>query len=502
MPAVPARASKNPKTMRTPFYSAARAPALACLVAALWLSGCAHAPQPGQVVSDTPMPAAWQAPLPHNGRLADLSQWWQRFNDPLLVHLVDEGQRLSPTLAAAQSRIAQARAAYTAAGGAMLPQLNGTASLVRGRQDLTLPLGTQASAGLQAAWEIDLFGAARAGRNAAQARFEGAQAGWHEARVSVAAEVAGGYLGLRACEAQLAQTETDARSRAETSRLTELSAKAGFQAPAFAALARASAAQGQMQLTSLRAQCDLAVKALVALTGIDEPGLRRQLASGTAQLPEPAALAPQGLPADLLSQRPDLHAAGRELVAASADVSQAQAARLPRITLAGSVGRTRIETGAGTFSGNTWLLGPLAVTLPIFDAGIRRANVDAARARYDEAAATYRARLRGAVREVEEALVQLQSTAARGDDARIAAEGFDASLRASDSRFRGGLGSLFELEDARRSSAQAQSTLIDLQRERAAAWIALYRALGGGWSATDDPTAPQARADGSAAPGQ
>ena len=96
--------------------------------------------------------------------------------------------------------------------------------------------------------------------------------------------------------------------------------------------------------------------------------------------------------------------------------------------------------------------------------------------------AAYKAKLRGAVREVEEALVQLDSTARRAEDARIAVEGYDASYRAAEARFRGGLASLFELEDARRTMALSQSQYIDLQRERVAAWIALYRALGGGWS--------------------
>ena len=104
----------------------------------------------------------------------------------------------------------------------------------------------------------------------------------------------------------------------------------------------------------------------------------------------------------------------------------------------------------------------------------------------------YRATLAGAVREVEEALCSSKSTAARGDDARIAAEGFNTSFGATDARYRNGAASLFELEDARRSAVQAQSALIDLQRERVAAWISLYRALGGGWN-TDT-----ARADASA----
>jgi outer membrane protein TolC len=177
--------------------------------------------------------------------------------------------------------------------------------------------------------------------------------------------------------------------------------------------------------------------------------------------------------------------AERELVASAADAAQARAQRWPRVSLAGSIGPARFESGGVSSSGTLWSVGPVSVSLPIFDGGVRRANAQAAQAAYDAAATRYAARLRTAVREVEEALVALQSTAARGEDARSAADGYERSLRAVESRYRGGLASLFELEDARRTAVAAQSALIELQRERVAAWISLYRALGGGWNAAD-----------------
>lgn len=470
------------------------AAAVATLCSAALFAGCAGTPAQPETLAAADTPAQWHAPLPHGGDSAELGRWWQQFDDPLLAQLIAAAQEVSPTLASAQARIAQARAARTAAGAALLPHVDAGAAVVRGRQDLVAPLGTSASAGVQAGWEIDLFGGGRAASRAAQARLDAAQAGWHEARVAVAAEVAMAYVGLRACEAQLIQSEADAKSRSETARLTELAARAGFQAPATEALSRASAAQGRAQATAQRAQCELNVKSLVALTGVAEPALRERLTPAAARLPQPAQLAVAAVPGVVLHQRPDLYSAARELVAASADVSAARAQRLPRVSLAGSVTAARFDSGAVSTDGTVWSIGPLAVSLPLFDGGTRAGNVDAARARYDEAASAYRARLRGAVREVEEALVQLQSTAARAEDARIAAEGFEQSYRATEARYRGGLASLFELEDARRSAVQAQSLLVELQRERVAAWITLYRSLGGGWS--PDPTTASAPHDG------
>ena len=143
--------------------------------------------------------------------------------------------------------------------------------------------------------------------------------------------------------------------------------------------------------------------------------------------------------------------------------------------------------GGATSDLQTWSIGPLALTVPLFDGGRRAAQADAAEARYEEAVTLYRARVRQAVREVEEALVNLDSTRSRSDDAQVATQGYRTSFAATEARYRSGLASLVELEDARRTALAAESALVNLQRERVAAWIALYRAVGGGWQEPADP---------------
>lgn len=460
-------------------------------------SGCAafgtDAPPPSAAQLAALAPPQWYAPAAHRGDVAELSVWWQQFDDPLLARLIDDAERASPTVSSARARIAQSRADRVAARAALLPSLDASASAQRGVNDSSGTIATSRSGSISASWELDLFGGNSAGRDAAQARLEGAQALWHDARISVAAEVATQYTALRACEAQVVQVQIDADSRAETARLTDLTARAGFESPANAALARASAAQGHAQVTQQRAQCDSDIKGLVALTGTAEPALRDALSLARGVIARPREIAVPAVPAELLQQRPDLASAERTLAAAAADITARQADRLPRIRLAGSVGATRYSSSAPSGfvggingSGTTWSVGPVSVSLPIFDGGTRRANVEAARAAYSDATAQYAATLRRAVQEVEGALITLQSSADRQADAEVAASGFADSLRATEARFHSGLGSLFELEDARRSAVQAQTTLIDLQRERVAAWISLYRALGGGWAAATD----------------
>jgi NodT family efflux transporter outer membrane factor (OMF) lipoprotein len=453
---------------------------LAAAAGLLLLAACAVPRPPDSVAANAP--AQWYAALPHGGTLADLQQWWQQFNDPLLVDLIAAAQAASPNVATAGTRIAEARAARVTAQAGLLPTLDARASLSRGNAEQGVPmLATVGQVGLQTAWEIDLFGGRRAQSDAARARLAGAEAGWHDARVAIAAETATTYVDLRTCERQLAVSRNDARSRAETARLTGLSAEAGFTAPAVAAQARASAAEGSALSTQQQARCELLVKALVGLTGLAEPALRQQL---TARWVEPAGfalLAMPAVPARLLAQRPDVYQAERAVEAASGDVGSARADRFPRLSLNGQINTGFIRAAGQSTDAQTWSIGPLAVTLPIFDAGRRAAAEDSAQARYEEAVLLYAARVRQAVREVEEALVNLESARLRSEDARIAVEGYRASLAATEARYRSGLGSLIELEDQRRVALAAETALVTLQRERLAAWIALYRALGGGW---------------------
>ncbi len=466
----------------TPF----RPSRLALAALPLLLAACAVQRPPAQ--APAPTPAGWHAPVPHQGSMADLARWWELHADPLLGALVRDAQALSPTVAQARAQLAQARAQQVAARAALLPALDAQANASRGFNEQVGGIATVAQAGLQAGWEIDLFGRNAAVADAARERLAGARAQWHEARVSVAAEVALQYSGWHHCMRQLAVAQADARSRGETARLAQESERAGFTAPATAALATASHADALGRSAQQRLQCEIDVKTLVALTGRAEPALRAQLAAAPPLRPQDALFAIDSLPAQTLAQRPDVYAAEREVAAASAEVGDAQAQRLPRVTLSGSIGRGLVRSGGVEVTSNTWSIGPVAVTLPLFDGGRRAAQVDAARARYDSAVQRYHAQVRQAVGEVEQALVRLDSTAGRSADARRAADGYRRSFEATQARWTAGMASLVELEDARRTQLASETALVALEQERMAAWIALYRAAGGGW--TNETTPP------------
>ena len=470
-----------------------RARAAALAVASL-LAGCA-APRPAEPPPLARLaPAAWQAPLPHAGSTARLADWWRAAGDETLAALIDAALAGHPDLAAAQARQAQARAQADAERAGLLPRLDAAASASRGNTadagggapGAGLPAVTTLQAGLQAGWEIDLFGRQRALVEAARARAEGAGALAHLARVSLVADVAAGYHGLRLCQALLRTARQDADSRGETARLALISRDAGFTAPATAALAEASAADGRARAAQQAGDCAVRRKALVALTGLPglpEPDLEKKMAPASAESTPSAIFNIATLPADTLRQRPDVWAAEREVLAARAEIASADAARWPALSLAGSIGALRLRAGGVSQDFSTWSFGPLQLALPLFDGGRLAAGQAAARARHDEAVARYQAQVREAVREVETALAQGASARSREADARRAVDGYRQSFDATQALYRQGMASLPQLEEARRNLLAADMALSQLLHEQRAASVALYRAAGGGWQA-------------------
>lgn len=461
------------------------------LAMALALAGCAVNRPPASPSIASSTPPEWYGATANTVKaegnsLSQLTNWWQQQNDALLLELIQAAQDASPSLLTALANITQARANSNIAQAALLPTLDASAGASR---SLAGPINRAAAApvslqqlGLQTRWEVDVFGRASATRDAASERFLGAGAQWHAARVSVAAEAASQYYQLRSCESLLRIAQADTRSREQTSALAKLAAQAGFEAPANAALASAGAAESRARSTLQRGQCEQSIKALVALTAIAEPELREKLAQAPLPPPQQAVLAPDSLPAQVISQRPDVFNAAREVAASSFEVATARAERYPQLSLSGSISRSKTFTRGQGLDFSTWSVGPLTLSVPLFDGGANQAQITSARARYEDAASRYRSTVRLAVQEVEQALVQLQSSADRDDDSALAALGFQTFFDATLARQRAGLASLVELEDARRSLLNAQSAVANLALERRQAWIALYRALGGGWS--------------------
>jgi outer membrane protein, multidrug efflux system len=430
---------------------------------------------------------AWQAPMPHGGDLAQLQNWWAQWNDPVLTKLQALAQSESMSLAQAAAKIDQARAQLQVAGTSVLPSVDLNNSLRRSALGVP-PFGaprTQLSTSLDASWELDLFGAVARGQEAAASRLSARQLDWHEARVSLASEVANYYVNYYQCIESSAALAEDVAALANTVSLTEQKVKVGLTAPADAALLRASLANGRNQLISQQGECKLVLKALGFLTAVKESSLLDLMAKPPSA---PQANAPSfyvaTLPAQTLAQRADLASLERELAALAAEVGVAEANRKPRLSFSGNIGWGALRfggpNGGETGTGVAWGFGP-ALNLPIFDAGRRKANAEAAMARYAELSVQYQSKARLAVREAEEAMLRLHAAVQKQTQAEAAIKDFQAYLAAAETRYRVGVGNLIELQDARRQTIAAQLNLIQLRRDRNLQWIALYKALGGGW---------------------
>ncbi|MFA5984031.1 MAG: efflux transporter outer membrane subunit [Methylococcaceae bacterium] len=472
-----------------------RAVILAMLTGSSVLAGCSVFPDYVKPTVDTP--AHWQAQRTDVGGATAFLDWWRQFDDPPLTRLLQAAEKDNPTLEQAVASIASARASLSSADASSFPSLTGKTSYSRSKGGSAVGTNSQTtgvnntgfstgitqilSGSLDASWELDLFGKYAFNQQAEQARVRSAELSWQNAKISLAAEVASDYVSYRACELAVAAYQNAISSKQDTARLTGILAHAGFSSPADAVLAEASLHASESSLIAQHVECDNTVKALVALTGLGEAELRAFLASGKG-IPTPVQFQVASVPADLLTQRPDLAADERKLAAASADIGNAVAKRYPSISLTGSIGRRKTETTGINLSSNTWSIGP-TINLPIFDGGELRSKVNSAEASYASALATYQSDIRTAVKEVEQALVNLN-----GAEQREKAEGRSAGqyrqyFQAAEINWRAGGLSLLSLEDARSQMITQEISHISQQQNRVQYWIALYKALGGGWRA-------------------
>ncbi|MFN7040148.1 MAG: efflux transporter outer membrane subunit [Acidovorax temperans] len=451
------------------------------------LSGCAVQSE----YTPTPLktPSAWSLTNQETGarNLNDVSQperWWIALGDPAIEVLIPAALDDSPTLAQVVARMDEARAILGNSAAQRLPTVSADIGAERARglgnggtETVTTSTG---HAGLRLAWEIDLFGRVRQSVHAARSRLDARTADARSARLALAAQVARGVVGLRACMFSEQVQTADIASHERVLKLVRARLSVGAAAKVEEARAISSLATASTRAISQREQCAREINALATLTGFDGSAIRQLLESdsteGVAFMPKTPILS-LSLPASVLAAHPDVVAAEREASAAWADIGKAKADRLPRIDLGSLLSENWLRVGGASLSYSTWSLAT-GLTAPLFDGGAGTANVDAATARYRSADAALRQAVRRAAQEVEDALaggasaVQRRSTS---QDALLAAE---VALRSTQSQWEAGAVSLFELEDARRQAANAKDAAIESMRDSAQAWIALVHASG------------------------
>ncbi|MDG2533494.1 efflux transporter outer membrane subunit [Sphingomonas sp. HITSZ_GF] len=419
-------------------------------------------------------------------------QWWDRFGDPQLSSLVQRAVASSPDLKEAEGRLAEARANREAIAGGRLPSVTAKGSATENvlSKNGQLPIGNIPGfqrefplydLGFDASWEIDLWGRRTRQMQGATARLESATYAKRDVMLTLIAEVVRSYMDLRAAQADGATAEAQATSNAELARLTRLRFDAGEASRLELDRADAAAKASAAAVPNARAQASAAAYRIATLVGVPPEQVVPEL-----QAPAPLPASPDailvGLRSELLERRPDVRRAERDLAAATADIGVATADLFPRFSLLGSLGQ-QARTPGDLFSGDSFRLqvGP-SFSWPIFQGGTIRAQIRAADARADQAAARYEKAVIGALSDSEAAINRFLNARAAAEDAAASLAREQNAFGLAQQRADRGEDDRLTLERARQSLLSAQQRDQQARAAKAQAATALYKALGGGWS--------------------
>ncbi|MEM6651627.1 MAG: TolC family protein [Pseudomonadota bacterium] len=402
--------------------------------------------------------------------------WIAAFEDETLERLVKEAQTNNRDLAAAAASVDASRAAAGLARSALSPQVTGTA----GTQDSGLldgPDTSSASIGVQASWEVDLWGRLRSGREGAVRSLEAAEADYRFSQYSIAAAVANSYFLAIEANRQKALTQSIVESLAETDRITEIRFENGIGDAQDVALSKSNLADSRNDLIEIEGAERDALRALEVLLG-RYPGADLEVRTSLPSVP-PAP--PIGIPSDILERRPDLVAAERRIAEAVTGVDEAKAARLPSLSLTGSLGGSSNDLSNILDPSNLAWSAASSLLAPIIDGGAREAQVDLADADLQAAVANYASAALDAFSDVETALDQETVLRRRRGQLEEAAAQANEALRLANLRYDEGETDLIDVLNIQNRVLGAESNLITVRRSQLTERVNLNLALGGSW---------------------
>lgn len=462
--------------------------AFSTLLAGLALGGCSLPALRATQPADMDVPAKWSGNrAADEGRATSLVQWWLRFDDALLGTLIEQALQANTSVASAQAALRQARALRDVAAAGLLPSVGSSAAAQRsatGHEDAA----NNFKVGLDASWEIDVFGGNRSALRASEAAALASAASLADVQVSIAAEVALAYVTLRGAQLRLRIAAANLGSQTETLQLTQWRQQAGLVTVLEVEQALAASAQTRAQLPALQKSIEQSGYALSVLSGRPPAALSAALAA-PGRVPMAENDLALSIPAETLRQRPDVRAAELQVTAATFRVAQADAARAPNFKLGGSVGLNAVSVGALT-SGASLATALLAsVALPLFDGGALRGQVRVQEAALDQAVSAYRAAILKALKDVEDAFAALRHDLEREVSLQQAAAAADNAASLARQRFASGLVDFQVVLETQRTQLNTQDSVAGVQADLGADYVRLYKALGGGWRPEDPMSA-------------
>lgn len=443
-------------------------------VLTLLLTGCVPAIPDSPPQAAVAMPSTWRDGMPASENIG--SDWWRQFNDPQLNRLVEGALAHNTDLLIAASRIEEANATLRQARAGLFPALN---AVVGGQAARSLSvLGPSESRSwqpeLDLSWELDLWGRIRQQTRAANAQFRATQAARQGAALSVAASTANAYIGLLAMDKQLAVTKETVVSRQKALTLIEEQVREGYASALELTQAQSEYESVMQAVPKMEQAIRQQENGLSLLTG-QPPGSIARMTLDTLTLPRLPAM----LPSELLRRRPDIIESEQQLAAADAQLRARRAEFLPQLNLSASIGEI-YTSGLNYDPVRIWSYGG-SVLAPLFSAGRLQAQFDTATAQRDQAAYRYRATVLQALNDAENGFAARQglSRQRQHSDQRVGV--LDRSLQVANDRYENGYASYLTVLDAQRGLYNAQLDNITLKQDDLQNYVALYKALGGGW---------------------
>ncbi|MFL9900542.1 efflux transporter outer membrane subunit [Paraburkholderia fungorum] len=471
----------------------------ALLAGTFALAACSLAPD--YHVPPTPVAAQYRTIGPWvSAQPADQlsrTDWWKIYNDPQLDDLEQRLLANNTDLAAAYAHYRQAKAYVDQVSAALYPRISMSAVPQRDRQSDTRPLRAggpdyynSATLGGEIDYDLDVWGRVRdsvvAGKDEAQAT----KADLASVQLSLQIELADSFIRLRGLDQQTRLLTDTVAAYARALELTQTLHGGGIVSGLDVSRAKTQLSSAKSLLSQNVAQRALIEHAIAELIGASASEF--SLPSSTALIPLPVI--PMGLPSTLLQRRPDIAAAERRVAEANAKIGVARAAYFPSIVLSLQGGvQSSVYAGLVSAPNIFWAIGPQLAQY-VFDGGLRRAQLESAKAATDEAGALYRGVVLSAFRQIEDNLSLLQDLGTALGEQRDADDAAQHAVDLALNRYRQGAVGYLDVVQAQTAALDAQSGVLDIQTRLLSANVQLIKALGGGWSSAELATAAQAPA--------
>ena len=494
------KGAKNPVRRQAVISSRIKSASAVLLVCGV----CACTVGPNYRAPSVPIPERWpsQPSSADASTDASLATWWTALNDPLLNQLVEQAVTQNKSVKQAMARVLEARARRNISMAGLAPTVDSSTRASRSNSDARSsarvidlddpdqPPGTDNSrlsfesedydAGLDARWELDLFGGQRRAVQASTAQLGASDADLRDVLVTLLGDVALGYVNVRTVQSRLAFAERNLEAQREVVTITSWRAESGLADAVEVAQAKTSYAQTQAQIPALQASLSAAMNRVAVLTG-QQPGALAGALGEPKAIPVTPADIVTSVPAEVMRRRPDIRRAERRLAAQTAQVGVATAALYPSLSLTGSFGVNAASFGdltSNNLGSNRFGVG---ITMPIFRAGALRQNVKVQNALVEQALATYEATVLSAFEEVENALVAWSSEQRRHVALVDAATNARTARELALVQYNAGLVDFQTVLNADRQQIASEDALAVSDGELTSNLIRLYKAFGGGW---------------------